>query len=92
MNKTRTIINQDIVKKLLLLSRKISQGQNQYEDVLSIKIPLVEEIGEELDYIILDYLGISNDDTTRDYCSEILNDFVDDERTIEELLDKLVNI
>jgi|GEM_PF-5564954 len=61
MSKTISIINQDILKRLLLLSKTISEGQSQYEDVLGVTIPLVGEIGNELDDIIFDYLAIPPD-------------------------------
>lgn len=61
MSKVRSIINHDILKRLLLLSKKITEGQNQYEDVLGVRLPLVSDIWEELYKVIFDYIGIPQD-------------------------------
>lgn len=61
MNKITSLINHDILKRLLLLSKKIGEDQDKCEDVLGVRIPLVGEIGELLDNIIFDYIGIPQD-------------------------------
>ena len=45
MKKPISIINQDVLKKLLLLSKQMTDGIDQYEN-LGIKIHLIEEVKE----------------------------------------------
>jgi len=60
MKKPISIINQDVLKKLLLLSKQMTDGIDQYEN-LGIKIHLIEEVKGNIDEIILDYLGVPPD-------------------------------
>lgn len=118
LKKHLSLINNDVLKKLLVLSKIIDEKQEKYKEVLSADFPAFNEISENIDDIILDYIGVPPDtslcylgdsfhvrqyDTNneecqrctgcfcRDWFSNILFDYKNNELSLEETIDMLSN-
>lgn len=63
MNKPVSLINQDVLKNLLLLCKYIGEGNNGLAKALGTELPFIGEINSRLNYIILDYIGVPPDTT-----------------------------
>lgn len=73
MKKPISIINQDVLIKLLELLKNLDDENEIIEKTLRITLPVVEDTAEKLHQIILDYLGVPPDTTTCYLCD---SDFI----------------